>query len=295
MEECLNIASSIEVSCREPGPHHAGVQRVGRRKRPPAVFALGLSLTWVNTQVPAGIGTGCPRGWWCRYLPAQPSLAAGTWPGDEDGVCRALGTRWDHSQPSPRSRPVTSSTFAPIPGPLLGGLCDDDVPVLLQTPEPEARGRMAPFPPRAVLPTDRLAGERSDRAGKRLPPAMPGCPLGLTPQGCQGDTRGSPHPTSPPDEPVAAEQCELGFRRLPHVPSRCHRAGGGGRRRLAEGCPFPAGRAIPHPQLLPPQERHRESVSPSCPSSLWGSPRAPQALAARHPSPRRRCSAAASR
>lgn len=93
MEECLNIASSIEVSsraAREPGPSRAGVQRVGRRKRPPAVFALGLSLTWVNTQLPARVGTGCPRGWWCQHLPAQPSLAAGTWPGagNGDGVCR---------------------------------------------------------------------------------------------------------------------------------------------------------------------------------------------------------------
>lgn len=52
MEECLNIASSIEVGTRA-----AGEQRVGRSRRPPAVFALGLSLTWVNTQLPIGVGT----------------------------------------------------------------------------------------------------------------------------------------------------------------------------------------------------------------------------------------------
>lgn len=38
MEECLNIASSIEVS-------GAGMQRVGRSRWLPTVFALGLSLT----------------------------------------------------------------------------------------------------------------------------------------------------------------------------------------------------------------------------------------------------------
>lgn len=97
MEECLNIASSIEVSsrvAREPGPSHVGVQRVGRRKQPPAVFALGLSLTWVNTRLPDSVGKGCPKSWWCQRLPAQPSLAAGTRPGagNGDGVCRALGT-----------------------------------------------------------------------------------------------------------------------------------------------------------------------------------------------------------
>lgn len=97
MEECLNIASSIEVSsrvAREPGPSHVGVQRVGRRKQPPAVFALGLPLTWVNTRLPDSVGKGCPKSWWCQRLPAQPSLAAGTRPGagNGDGVCRALGT-----------------------------------------------------------------------------------------------------------------------------------------------------------------------------------------------------------
>lgn len=80
-----------------------------------------------------------------------------------DGVCRALGTRQELSQPPPCSGPcapaMTGSTFAPAAGPVLGGLHHDDVPVLLQTPEPEARGRLAPLPPRAVLPTDRLAGE----------------------------------------------------------------------------------------------------------------------------------------
>lgn len=37
------------------------------------------------------------------------------------------------------------------------------------------------------------------------------------------------HPAFPPDEPVAAERREPGFHHLPHVPSRRHRAGGGGR------------------------------------------------------------------
>ena len=100
MEECLNIASSIEVSsraAREPGPSHAGVQRVGRRKRAPAVFALGLSLTWVNTQLPDSVGTGCPRGRWCQRLPAQPSLAAGTRYGKERGTGMGFAEPWAHS------------------------------------------------------------------------------------------------------------------------------------------------------------------------------------------------------
>lgn len=39
----------------------------------------------------------------------------------------------------------------------------------------------------------------------------------------------APHPTSSSDKPVAAERREPGFHHLPHVPSRRHRAGGGGR------------------------------------------------------------------
>lgn len=58
MEECLNIASSIEVS-------RAGMQRVGRSRWLPTVFALGLPLTWVNTQLLGCVCMGHPS---CQAL-----------------------------------------------------------------------------------------------------------------------------------------------------------------------------------------------------------------------------------
>uniref|UniRef100_A0A8C3LAD0 Myotubularin phosphatase domain-containing protein n=1 Tax=Chrysolophus pictus TaxID=9089 RepID=A0A8C3LAD0_CHRPC len=72
MEECLNIASSIEVS-------RAGVQRVGRSRWLPTVFALGLPLTWVNTQPLGCVCTGHPS---CQTLweEARMGFAERTFP-----------------------------------------------------------------------------------------------------------------------------------------------------------------------------------------------------------------------
>lgn len=91
MEECLNIASSIEVSswvAREPGPSRAGVRRVGRKTWLPAVFALGLSLTWVNTQLPAG---ACRTSGASICLPS-PRLQLGH--GQEPGTGVAFAEPW---------------------------------------------------------------------------------------------------------------------------------------------------------------------------------------------------------
>lgn len=127
MEECLNIASSIEVS-------RARLQRVGRSTWLPTVFALGLPLTWVNTQL-----LGCV----CTEHPRCQALQEGTGMGFAEKTFPAF----------PSSAPLCCAA-----GPVLGGLRDDDVPLLPPAPEPAAGGGVAAAPRGAVLPATRPAG-----------------------------------------------------------------------------------------------------------------------------------------
>lgn len=177
MEECLNIASSIEVS-------RARLQRVGRSTWLPTVFALGLPLTWVNTQL-----LGCV----CTEHPRCQALQEGTGMGFAEKTFPAF----------PSSAPLCCAA-----GPVLGGLRDDDVPLLPPAPEPAAGGGVAAAPHGAVLPATRPAGgpwggalSHPTRKGREGVTGL----LLYSWLGRGGRQLPPPTFTSPPDHPVAAE------------------------------------------------------------------------------------------